>query len=166
MKRIKSYLQLNEAANDERDVYLNIKALSVKSHEQEYGALSFTVNTEDFYRMYNGTVLEIVSEILQENSDQTISEAVLEDLKIYFKINFSSLMKKSLMSKYGTSDLEEIEKLLKMKSRIEFSDVHDDIFDEFENELKTITLKWNSDCHNAISEATKPVNNDAWLDVV
>jgi hypothetical protein len=51
MKRIKSYLQLNEAANDDRDVYLNIKALSVKSHEQDYGVLSFTVDTENFFRM-------------------------------------------------------------------------------------------------------------------
>ena len=70
------------------------------------------------------------------------------------------------MSKYGTSDLEEIEKLLKTKSRVEFSDDHDDIFEEFEKELKSITFKWNTDCYNAISEATKPVNDDAWLDIV
>jgi len=165
MKRIRSYHELSESKDKEFEVYINIKTLDVSEVHEEYDADAFRVRIGGFFHISAGTISEIVSEILNDNERKIVSECMGEELVVVL----SAIMKESLMSQYGTSDMDEIESLLKTKSRIEFSDDHSEIFQGFENKLQEIAAKWNAECQKKIMDMSTVSSNPdgmAWIDVI
>ena len=165
MKRIRSYHELSESKDKEFEAYINIKTLDVSEVPEEYDADAFKVSIGGFFHISIGTISEMVSEILRDNERKIVSKCMNKELVIVF----SDIMRESLMSQYGTSDMDEIESLLKAKSRIEFSDDYSEIFQGFENKLQEIAAKWNAECQKKIMDMSTVSSNPdgmAWIDVI
>jgi len=165
MKRIRSYHELSESKDKEFEAYINIKTLDVSEVPEEYDADTFKVSIGGLFHISIGTISEMVSEILRDNERKIVSKCMNKELVIVF----SDIMRESLMSQYGTSDMDEIESLLKAKSRIEFSDDYSEIFQGFENKLQEIAAKWNAECQKKIMDMSTVSSNPdgmAWIDVI
>ena len=165
MKRIRSYHELSESKDKEFEAYINIKTLDVSEVPEEYDADTFKVSIGGLFHISIGTISEMVSEILRDNERKIVSKCMNKELVIVL----SDIMRESLMSQYGTSDMDEIESLLKAKSRIEFSDDYSEIFQGFENKLQEIAAKWNAECQKKIMDMSTVSSNPdgmAWIDVI
>lgn len=165
MKRIRSYRELSESKDKEFEAYINIKTLDVSEIPEEYDADAFKVSIGGLFHISIGTISEMVSEILRDNERKIVSKCMNKELVIVF----SDIMRESLMSQYGTSDMDEIEPLLKTKSRIEFSDDYSEIFQGFESKLQEIAAKWNAECQKKIMDMSTVSSNPdgmAWIDVI